>query len=91
MENVETTRPSAARLATDAVIEEDMARVIAGGESRFPNGVCFIAADLATPRAIARAAEEAPMVVVIDGDRSESWIQGRSPDLPKWMTDKEAA
>ncbi|MDO8188281.1 hypothetical protein Q5424_18050 [Conexibacter sp. JD483] len=90
MENVET-RPSAARIATDAVIEEDMANVFAGGESRFPNGVHFIAADLATPRAIARAAESSPMVVVIDGDRSESWIQGRNPGLPAWMTDEAAA
>jgi hypothetical protein len=91
MENVETTTPSAARMATDAVIEEDMANVIAGGESRFPNGVHFIASDIATPRAIARAAEESPMVVVIHEDRSESWIQGRSPDLPAWMTEDRAA
>jgi hypothetical protein len=90
MENRETTRPSAARLATDAVIAEDMANVIAGGESRFPNGVWFIAADVATPRMIAEGAERAPMVVVIHEDRSESWIQGRAPPLAEEVTAAEA-
>jgi len=91
MENPETTRPSSARSATDAVIAEDMANVIAGGESRFPNGVWFIAADVATPRMIAEGAERAPMVVVIHEDGSESWIEGRAPPLPEQVAAPGAA
>jgi hypothetical protein len=86
MENVETTGLSAARLATDAVIDEDMATVLAGGESRFPNGVYFIPADLATPTVMAEAVELAPMVIVIDENRNERWVRGRAPPVPEYAT-----
>jgi hypothetical protein len=86
MASVDTIE-SAAGEATHRVMMADIDRVVAGGESRFPNWSMFIASDLATDEAIREAHERGQAVVIVDervrvlpppagsvGERESEWL-----------------
>lgn len=83
MASVRRTPRSAASLAIAAAAEADLERVLAGGNSRYPNGVLFIPSDIATSEQVARGRDEHPLVVIVDEEGNEQWLPGRG-EVEDW-------
>lgn len=66
MATMRTPERSAAQLAASRVMLEEIDRIVAGGESRFPNSSVFVAADLATDKVIGESHENGQTVVIVD-------------------------
>lgn len=74
MAAVGSTTRSPAALAASRVMDTEIDVVIAGGESRFPDGTAFVASDLVTDEMIGRHHAEGSAVVIVDEHGNERFL-----------------
>jgi hypothetical protein len=81
MAPVRTSRRTPAREAASRVMMEDIDRVIAGGESRFPYDSCFIGSDLVTDEMVRERHEVGKTVVIVDEHEHVTVLPAPDPSL----------
>lgn len=81
MASVGASPHSPSGLAKHRVLMADIDRVVAGGESRFPNGSLFVASDLVTDKKIREAHAVGQTVVVVDEHEHVTVLPAPDPSL----------
>jgi hypothetical protein len=74
MAHVRNRSHSPAGLATHRVMMADIDATVAGGESRFPDGITFVASDVVTDAMIRDHHAEGCAVVVVDEQGNERFL-----------------
>jgi hypothetical protein len=74
MATVGTTRRSAAAIAASRVMDAEIERHIAGGESRFPDETTFVGADIASDEMVRECHAEGSAVVIVDEHGNERFL-----------------
>ncbi len=75
------TRHSAAWHAKARVFDNEIARVVAGGEPRLPNYSHFFAADLVTDEEIREAHEQGLAAVIVDEHENVTVLPAPDPSI----------
>ena len=88
MASVEASPYSPSGLAKHRVLMADIDRVVAGGESRFPNGSLFVASDLVTDKKIREAHAVGQAVVIVDEHEHVTVLPAPDPSLRQRERDR---
>lgn len=88
MATVRASRMTPAREAAFNVMKADIDRVVAGGESRFPNYSSFIATDLVTDKKIHAAHALGKAVVLVDEHENVTVLPAPDPSIAERESDR---
>jgi hypothetical protein len=80
--------PSAARLATDRVIDAFVAAANAATELPFPNGSCFIPSDLVTEQDVRDAHARGVAAVIVDEHEHVTVLPAPEPSIGERESDR---
>jgi hypothetical protein len=88
MATVRTSSMTAAREAAFRVMKAEIDKVVAGGESRFPDFCSFIATDLVTDEKIRDAHAYGNAVVIVDEHENVTVLPAPDPSIAERESDR---
>ncbi len=88
MATVRASRRTPAREATSRVMMTEIDKVVAGGESRFPDYCSFIASDLVTDEDIREAHALGRAVVIVDEHEHVTVLPAPDPSIAERESDR---
>lgn len=88
MATTRLTTSTPAREATHRVMDEDMVRINAGGDSRFPDYCSFIPSDLVTEEMVREAHARGHAVVIVDERERVTVLPAPDPSIAERESDK---